>query len=72
MHVEKSAVFLFLLTVPFLEQMFYNANTEKITSEGGRYMTTKDKLIRSIDRILAGMDEARLRIVYQFVLHLSK
>lgn len=35
-------------------------------------MTTKDKLIRSIDRILAGMDEARLRIVYQFVLHLSK
>lgn len=35
-------------------------------------MTTKDKLIRSIDRILAGMDVTRLRIVYQFVLHLSK
>lgn len=29
-------------------------------------------LLQSIARILAGMDERRLRIVYQFVLHLTK
>lgn len=29
-------------------------------------------LLQSIARILAEMDERRLRIVYQFVLHLTK
>lgn len=35
-------------------------------------MTTKETLLASIERILTRMDETRLRIVYQFVLHLSK
>lgn len=35
-------------------------------------MSTREKLLRSIEQILTGMDVARLRIVYQFVLHLSK
>ena len=35
-------------------------------------MTPKEKLIESITRLLAGLDEARLKNIYQFVLHISK
>lgn len=35
-------------------------------------MTAEEKLIESIRRILAQLDESRLKNVYQFVLHISK
>lgn len=35
-------------------------------------MTPKEKLIASITRLLSGIDETRLKIIYQFVLHISK
>lgn len=35
-------------------------------------MTPKEKLIESIERIMSTLDEDRIRVIYQFVLHLSK
>lgn len=35
-------------------------------------MTEREKLITSIIRLLSEIDDARLRCVYQFVLHISK
>ena len=35
-------------------------------------MTLREKLLASIEQILAGLDDSQLRIVYQFILHLSK
>ena len=33
-------------------------------------MTPKEKLIQSITRMLPGLDETKLRMAYQFLLHL--
>lgn len=35
-------------------------------------MTPKEKLIKSIAKMLSRADETRLKIIYQFVLHISK
>ena len=33
---------------------------------------SRDKLIGSITKLLDGLDEARLKDIYQFVLHISQ
>lgn len=35
-------------------------------------MTAKEKLIQSIIQLLSGLDEPKLKNIYQFVLHISK
>ena len=35
-------------------------------------MTPKEKLLKSIERLISTMDEEKLKNVYQFVLHISK
>lgn len=35
-------------------------------------MTEREKLIASIEKLLSRLDDARLRSVYQFILHISK
>lgn len=70
--VEYQPAFLSLFPISILERMFYNTNTEKSSRRGVRYMTLREKLLASIEQILAGLDDSQLRIVYQFVLHLTK
>ena len=57
----------------FLEHMFYNGIIRKIYHmEEVLYDREREKLITSIIRLLSEIDDARLRCVYQFVLHISK
>ena len=48
------------------------ADLTPATREQGAHMTSKEKLTESITRLLKGFDKSQLKIIYQFILHLTK